>query len=81
VQTELDVLAIVGDRLTVCGIPFMLTGSFALARYVTPRMTPDLDIVAALRRDDIEHVAAAFSGDFYIPMSPWPRSCRNGCST
>jgi hypothetical protein len=66
VQTELDVLAIVGDRLTACGIPFMLTGSFALAHYAIPRMTRDLDIVAALRRDDIQQVATAFSGDFYI---------------
>jgi hypothetical protein len=29
-------------------------------------MTRDLDIVAALRREDIAQVTAAFSGDFYI---------------
>ncbi len=65
-QTELDVLAIVGDRLTACGIPFMLTGSFALAHYATPRMTRDLDIVVALQPKDVAHVATAFAGDFYI---------------
>jgi hypothetical protein len=46
--SESEVLAIVGDRLTAHGVPFMLTGSFALGYYVTPRMTRDLDIVVAL---------------------------------
>jgi hypothetical protein len=64
--TELDVLAIVGDRLTAHGIPFMLTGSFAMAHYAAPRMTRDLDIVAALRLQDVPQIAAAFSADFYI---------------
>jgi hypothetical protein len=64
--TELDVLAIVGDRLTARGVPFMLTGSFAMAHYATPRMTRDIDIVAALRPLDVPQVVTAFSGDFYI---------------
>jgi len=37
-----------------------------LAHYATPRMTRDLDIVVALRREDIARLATAFSGDFYI---------------
>lgn len=52
--TELDVLGIVGDRLTACEIPFMLTGSFAMAHYTTPRMTRDLDIVVAMRVEDVQ---------------------------
>ena len=64
--TELDVLAMVGDRLTARDIPFMLTGSFAMAHYATPRMTRDLDIVVALRPQDVEHVVADFAIDFYI---------------
>jgi hypothetical protein len=39
VTTELDVLGLVSDRLSAHGLPFMLTGSFALAYYATPRMT------------------------------------------
>jgi hypothetical protein len=35
--TELDVLGLVSDRLTELGLPFMLTGSFALSYYATPR--------------------------------------------
>jgi hypothetical protein len=64
--TELDVLAVVGDRLTEQRIPFMLTGSFAMAHYATPRMTRDLDIVVALGLEDVAQVVTAFSHDFYI---------------
>ncbi len=46
--TELEVLRIVSDRLADCGLPFMLTGSFALAYYATPRMTRDLDLVVGV---------------------------------
>jgi hypothetical protein len=66
VVTELDVLAIVGNRLTARGIPFMLTGSFAMAHYAVPRMTRDLDIVVELQRQDVPRLVAAFAPDFYV---------------
>jgi len=43
----------------------MLTGSFALAYYATPRMTRDLDIVVDLREKDVERFTGAFLADFY----------------
>ena len=64
--TELDVLRIVSERLTGQGLPFMLTGSFALAYYATPRMTRDLDLVVALEEQDVVPLAAAFAPDFYV---------------
>jgi hypothetical protein len=64
--TELDVLGLVSERLSARGLPFMLTGSFALAYYATPRMTRDLDIVVALEEHDVDAVVAAFSSDFYL---------------
>ena len=64
--TELDVLGLVSDRLSAHGVPFMLTGSFALAYYATPRMTRDLDIVVALKEQDVEPLVVAFAADFYI---------------
>jgi hypothetical protein len=64
--TELDVLGLVSDRLSAANVPFMLTGSFALAYYATPRMTRDLDIVVALDERDVESLVAAFASDFYI---------------
>jgi hypothetical protein len=64
--TELEVLGLVSDRLSAHGLPFMLTGSFALAYYATPRMTRDLDIVVALSERDVNALVAAFESDFYI---------------
>jgi hypothetical protein len=46
-STELEVLQRVSDGLTAHGLQFMLTGSFALAYYASPRMTRDLDIVTS----------------------------------
>ena len=64
--TELEVLGLVSDRLSAAGLPFMLTGSFALAYYATPRMTRDLDIVVALNERNVDTLVAAFASDFYI---------------
>jgi hypothetical protein len=64
--TELDVLGLVSDRLAEAGVPFMLTGSFALAYYATPRMTRDLDIVVELNGHNLDAVVAVFAVDFYI---------------
>jgi hypothetical protein len=65
-STELDILADVSRRLDAAEVPFMLTGSFALAFYATPRMTRDLDIVVALVPGRIEAVTAAFADDYYV---------------
>ena len=65
-STELEVLGIVSDRLSAHSLPFMLTGSFALAYYATPRMTRDLDIVVALEEHDVNALVASFAPDFYI---------------
>jgi hypothetical protein len=64
--TELEVLGLVSDRLLARGLPFMLTGSFALAYYATPRMTRDLDLVVALTERDVDALVGAFASDFYI---------------
>ena len=64
--SELDVLRIVSERLGAGGLAFMLTGSFALAYYATPRMTRDIDLVVALEDRDIAPLVAAFTADFYI---------------
>ena len=44
----------------------MLTGSYALAFYTTPRMTRDLDLVISLGEDDIGAIVNVFESDFYI---------------
>ena len=50
---ELDLLRIISERLDAAGLPFMLTGSFALSYYGKPRMTRDLDFVVALIAHDV----------------------------
>jgi len=63
---ELEVLRIVSERLEAARLPFMLTGSFAMAYYGKPRMTRDLDIVVSLQEDDVAGIVAMLSPDFYI---------------
>lgn len=63
---ELELLGIVGDRLRHAGIDYMLTGSFALAFYATPRMTRDIDLVVAVADQDVDILVSAFAPDFYI---------------
>jgi hypothetical protein len=46
-STELEGLGLVSDRLLASSMPFMLTGSFALAYYATPRMTLTASVTAA----------------------------------
>lgn len=45
-------------------MPFMLTGSFAMAYYGTPRMTRGLDLVVALVEDDVPRLVSLLSADF-----------------
>lgn len=64
--SELDVLRMVSERLDAAQIPYMLTGSYALAFYTTPRMTRDLDLVISLGEDDIDAIVKVFQSDFYV---------------
>jgi predicted nucleotidyltransferase len=65
---ELQALNAISERLQTNDIPFMLTGSFALAFYATPRMTRDIDLVVALGEDDIEGIVAILSSEFYVDI-------------
>lgn len=65
-SAELGVLNIVSERLDGAGIAFMLTGSFALTYYATPRMTRDLDFVVACEERGVERLVSLFSHDFYV---------------
>ncbi len=56
--SELDVLKMVGERLSNNRFQFMLTGSLALAYYATPRMTRDLDVVVDWREADVQSHAS-----------------------
>jgi hypothetical protein len=48
-------------------IPYLVTGSVAAMAYGEPRMTNDIDIVAAVGYEHVEGLMAAFPGEeFYI---------------
>ena len=63
---ELGVLDTISKRLEAAGLPFMVTGSMALAYYATPRMTRDIDIVVALSPSTLASLPNALADDFYI---------------
>ena len=63
---ELGVLDTISKRLEAAGLPFMVTGSMALAYYATPRMTRDIDIVVALSPSTLASLQNALADDFYI---------------
>lgn len=63
---ELKVLKTVSERLEAAHIPFMLTGSFAMAYYGQPRMTRDLDLVVSMVEDGIDGIVTLLSPDFYV---------------
>ncbi len=76
--SELEVLRIVSERLESLGLRYMLTGSFAMAFYATPRMTRDLDIVVALEARDVVRVSRAFAIDFYVDEDAAREAVRDG---
>jgi hypothetical protein len=56
----------VSERLSASRVAYMLTGSFALTHYATPRMTRDLDLVVALAEPQVPRLVEIFSPDFYV---------------
>lgn len=66
IQTELDVLRDVSQRLTAGGVAFMLTGSMAMNYYAQPRMTRDIDLVVKLASEQIDLLISMFETDYYV---------------
>ena len=66
IQTELDVLRDVSQRLTSGGVAFMLTGSMAMNYYAQPRMTRDIDLVVELASKQIDLLISMFETEYYV---------------
>lgn len=75
--TELDVLRDVIIRLENTNIDYMLTGSLAMNYYAQPRMTRDIDIVAAIDVNDIERILEIFAVEYYISGQSVADAVRN----
>ena len=63
---QLEFLKIVTSRLESAGIPYMLTGSMAMAAYSVPRMTRDIDLVVDCLTENAHDIFSLFAPDFYI---------------
>jgi len=63
---QLEFIRLIGARLESVGIPYMLTGSMAMAFYSMPRMTRDIDLIIEVGRADADKIYNLFSKDCYI---------------
>jgi trehalose/maltose hydrolase-like predicted phosphorylase len=66
IQTELDVLRDVAQRLEAEQISYMLTGSLAMNYYAQPRMTRDIDLIIEIGNNEIGTFLRAFESDYYV---------------
>jgi hypothetical protein len=66
---QLEFLKIIGTRLASVNIPYMLTGSLAMAMYAEPRMTRDIDIVIEYQPADSDRLARLFQDISYVDKS------------
>jgi len=67
---QAELLSHVVDVLEAQGVTYLLVGSLASAVYGEPRMTRDIDIVIALRRDQVSRLCRAFSAPEYYVSEP-----------
>lgn len=56
----------IARRLERAGIPYMVTGSVALAACSVPRMTRDINIVVEIGPADADRLVAQFAEDCFI---------------
>jgi len=63
---QLEFLKLIASRLDSAGIPYMMTGSMAMAIYSIPRMTRDIDLVVEVTPADVDRIVGLFSEDCYI---------------
>lgn len=63
---QLEFVKEIASRLESAGIPYMMTGSMAMAIYSVPRMTRDIDLVVECHPQDSDRIAALFESDCYV---------------
>ena len=66
VVNEIDIVRDVSRKFEQSGIDYMLTGSMAMNYYAQPRMTRDIDVVVAIKPNDVERVVALFEPEYYV---------------
>jgi hypothetical protein len=64
-MTPEDALKILLSKLDECGIPYMITGSFASNIHGLPRATQDADIVIEAQQRTLESLLETLGSEFY----------------
>jgi hypothetical protein len=67
IYEQREVLQDFVGRLETLEIPYMLTGSMAMAYYAQPRMTADIDIVVELNDSHADQIIKSFEPEYYVP--------------
>ena len=63
---QIEFMKLIASRLDSVQIPYMMTGSMAMAIYSIPRMTRDVDLVVEVKPADVIKIVGLFSKDCYI---------------
>jgi len=63
---QVEFLKQIARRLDSAAIPYMVTGSMAMAIYAVPRMTRAIDLVVEYGPEDAERMAKLFEADCYV---------------
>ena len=66
---QLEFVKQIASRLDSARIPYMMTGSMAMATYAVPRMTRDIDFVIECGPEDAARIATLFEDDCYVVKS------------
>ena len=66
VDEQLEFAQQITSRLETAGIPYMMTGSMAMAIYAVPRMTRDIDLVIECEPGDSQRIVDLFEADCYV---------------
>jgi hypothetical protein len=64
-MTHEDALKLLFSKLDECGIPYMITGSFASNIHGLPRATQDADIVIEVKQRNLERFLESLGPAFY----------------
>lgn len=65
-KNELDIMRDLAHRFAPGHIEYMLTGLFAMNYYAQPRMTRAIDVVVALKPQDVDTISNLFNADYYV---------------
>lgn len=75
---QFEFLRLIVERLDAAGIPYMLTGSLALAVWARPRMTRDVDVVIDADKSAVARLVNAFSNDCYASLEAAEEAVASG---